>query len=130
MFVKGKSGNPSGRPKADKVATKSRAALVKEAWEKLTSKKPWIVQEALERGLTGGRPLGFLELGARVMKEIGQNEEQKTSVTIIMNSSLDPKALKPAVPEVHVIEDTAHPEVPAKTEVGLSLLETPNEPRE
>jgi len=120
MFVKGHSGNPTGRPKRDK----SKIVLVREAWEQLTSKKPWLVAEALERGLTGGRPLGFLELGARVMKEIGQSEEKQSNITIVVNSTLNTRALRPATVElIPIPAPQAHPMLPETTDADITLLE-------
>lgn len=127
MFEAGKSGNPAGRPKKDK----SRLSSIKEAWEDLCSGKPYLIKEALERGLRGQRPLGFLELGARVMKEIGQAEEQKSAVTIVFNSSLNTSALRPVVAEpVRILETTAHPALSEAKEVDMSLLEILDESRE
>lgn len=123
-FEKGKSGNPGGLPKGGVPKDKSRKVLIKEAWDELCKAKPWLIKEALERGLTGGRPLGFLELGARVNKEVGSQEEQKANVTIVVQSPLNADSLKPVIEITVPPAPEAHPEVPEKpTEGNITLLE-------
>ena len=90
------------------MATRARKpetnkASLREAWVEITSKKPWLVKEALEHGLASSRPLGYLELGARLMKEVGAQDEQKTQIAIIFNGSLDSNKLKGST--VHVLEN-------------------------
>ncbi len=121
MFVKGKSGNPAGRPKKEPKVSKT--TLIKEVWDELCQTKPWLVEEALERGLTGGRPLGFLELGARLNKEIGQQESQKAQVTIVVNSPLNAGTLRPIDITPSPLAIQAHPALPESTEVDVTLLE-------
>lgn len=113
-FQKGKSGNAKGGKDRE-----ARASL-KKAFVKLVNSKPWLVQEAMERGLTSSRPLGFLELGARLLKEIGGVEEQATQVAIVFNSPLDTSKLKGSGTAVRVIEATSHPQLP---EANMELLE-------
>lgn len=98
--------------------SKQRSVLVREAWEALLKAKPWLVREALERGLSGGRPLGFLELGARLMKEIGQADEKSQKITIIVKSPLDAGALRPVVATVRELPQS-HPELPAAPEAEI-----------
>ena len=121
MFVKGQSGNPAGRPKKDPAVSKT--TLVKEAWDEICKTKPWMVKEALERGLEGARPLGFLELGARLNKEIGQQENQKAQVTIVVNSPLNAGTLRPIDVTPMPLAIQAHPALPESTEVDVTLLE-------
>ena len=87
------------------MATRARKpetnkASLREAWVEITSKKPWLVKEALEHGLASSRPLGYLELGARLMKEVGAQDEQKTQIAIIFNGTLDANKLKGSTVQV------------------------------
>ena len=101
------------RPKGS--TGKTNKASLREAWIEVVSKKPWLVKEAMERGLESGRPLGFLELGARLMKEIGAQEEQKTQIAIIFNGSLDAGKLRPGAETTFVLPSASqsHPQLPA-----------------
>ena len=119
MFKPGQSGNPKGRPKRDPTA---KAVLIREAWGRLTSRKPYLVTEALERGLGSSRSLGFLELGARVMKEIGQQEGQQAQVTIVVNSPLNAQALRP-VTLIPLPAPQSHPAIPEVIDADMTLLE-------
>ena len=92
-FTKGKSGNPQGRPK--KNVDTAKASVLK-AFVELAARKPWLVREAIEKGLKGPRPLGYLELGARLLKEIGAQEDTKTQVAIVFTSPLDVGKLQEA----------------------------------
>lgn len=76
--------------------TKEELASLRNAFVKLVAKKPWLVSEAFERGLLSSRPLGYLELGARLLKEVGQTSDQAPKVAIVFNSNgLNAQALRP-----------------------------------
>jgi hypothetical protein len=86
--------------KSDKAA---RASLRK-AFIRLAAREPHLLVEAFKRGLLSGRPLGYLELGARLLKEIGSSEDASTKIAIVFQSPLDSGKLRDGAPAVHVIE--------------------------
>ena len=102
-FKKGISGNPGGRPKSALTNT-TIAGPVHEAWQALIRKKPWLIKEAFQRGLEGKKASVYLELGAKLGREIGGDEENKNQVIIVMNSPLDAGALRQGAKEITVIE--------------------------
>ena len=102
----------------------SEKASVRKAWIALVSQKPLMIQTALEKGLRSERPLGFLELGARLLKEVGVQEEQKTQIAIVFSSPLDSAKLRAGSPSVRIIEATR--QVPVPQEIESTVL-TPNE---
>jgi hypothetical protein len=114
-FEKGKSGNPKGRPK--KNVDTAKASVLK-AFVELAARKPWLVREAIEKGLKGPRPLGYLELGARLLKEIGATEDTKTQVAIVFTSPLEMNKLR----EVQALPSPV-PQLISRTEPDLSFLE-------
>jgi len=77
--------------------TKKQRASILRAFVKVASKKPWLLTEAWERGLEGTKALAYLELGARLLKEIGRDESKAPpQVAIILSAGLDVKKLKQA----------------------------------
>lgn len=103
MFKKGASGNPGGRPKSVTANTTAQGPVHK-AWLDLVKKKPWLLKEALERGLEGKKASVYLELGAKLGREIGGDEENKNQVVIIMNSPLDAGSLRQGAKQITVLE--------------------------
>lgn len=99
-FAKGQSGNKKGRPKR----LPSQAGSVKAAFDELIKEKPDLIREAFERGLEGKRSLGYLELGAKLGREIGNQGEGHQQIAIIFASPLDTAKLRPGAQTVRVIE--------------------------
>lgn len=135
-FKPGQSGNTTGRPKKEpkqpkrleiEDLTKIDRSSLKAAWVKVTKRKPWLVEEAIERGLESARPIQYLELGAKLMREIGQDSESKTQIAIVFNGPIDVGKLKGNTSTPHVLEVQAHPQLPAGTTeaetIEVSLLE-------
>jgi hypothetical protein len=65
-----------GRP----IGSKDRLprGSLKAAWLRVAQAEPHLLDEAIRAGLTAGRPserLGFLELGAKLMREVGVPSE-------------------------------------------------------
>ena len=119
-FKPGQTGNAGGRPKKEGLSAETKASL-RQAWIEVVNKKPYLVREAIERGLSGQRAINFLELGGKLMKEIGSQDEGKQQVVIMLNSSLDSSRLRAGMQTVKMIEVT-----PPQTElspVEAELLE-------
>lgn len=135
-FKPGQSGNTTGRPKKEpkqleiEDLTKIDRSSLKAAWVKITKRKPWLVEEAIERGLESARPIQYLELGAKLMREIGQDSDSKTQIAIVFNGPIDVGKLRgntdnPRILEVQAVQ--AHPQLPEATAeaetIEVSLLE-------
>lgn len=80
---------PATLAEAEKAETKARrgASSVRYAWKAVTALEPELVPDAIRRGLkstSGSVRLGYLELGAKVMKEIGSGQEQGGGVAVIV----------------------------------------------
>lgn len=99
-FRKGQSGNPLGRPRRNRV----NASTVKAAWDVLVKLRPELLQDAFERGLEGKKSLGFLELGAKLGGEIGNQGDGRQQIAIIFNSPLDTAKLRPGTQTIHLVE--------------------------
>ena len=66
---------------------RARANSVKYGWIAVTRLEPHLVPDAIRMGLRSTSPtarLGYLELGAKVMKEIGTQAEQAGGVQVIV----------------------------------------------
>lgn len=95
-WVKGQSGNPKGKPKGakDKVPRGS----VKQAFEEFINVRGG--QRAMVDAISAGmrdkrRALGFLELAAKVFREVGPGSEAESRpITIVFESPLRPERLK------------------------------------
>jgi hypothetical protein len=105
-FEKGKSGNPKGGK------TREQKASLLKAFIDLAASQPWLIKEAFERGLKGSRPLGYLELGARLMKEIGSEQSTAPKIAIVFNSNLDTNKLKEGAAPPRLMQMTM-PALPA-----------------
>jgi hypothetical protein len=77
-----------------KGLSKSERASLRRAFVKVASEQPWLLKEAFERGLRSSRPLGYLELGARLLKEIGAQDGAAPKIAIVFNSSLQAGKLR------------------------------------
>lgn len=115
-FLPGQSGNPNGAPDREDRAS------IKRAFIKILSAKPWLLETAIENGLTGRSPLGYLELAARLMKEIGVQGDSPPQIAIIFNSSLDSSKLKEGSTPIRIIEKKTH-QLPAHLEPALESTE-------
>jgi hypothetical protein len=89
-----------------KGLSKSERASLRRAFVKVASEQPWLLREAFERGLRSSRPLGYLELGARLLKEIGAQEGQAPKIAIVFNSSLQAGKLREGAETPHMITAT------------------------
>lgn len=87
------------RKNFDLPAGMKRSSL-REAWIEVTKRKPWLVREAIERGLASKSPVTYLELGAKLMREIGAQESEKTQIAIVFNGPLDTSKLNPSTTTV------------------------------
>jgi hypothetical protein len=66
---------------------RARAGSVKWAWAAVTGAEPGLVAEAIRRGLHSTSPtarLGYLELGAKLNKEIGPQTDVAGGVSVIL----------------------------------------------
>lgn len=97
-------------PKSSKANREARASL-KRAFIKVASSKPWLLTDAFERGLSSGRPLGYLDLAARLLKEIQANESTAPQIAIVFNGSLDATKLKDVQPVAALIQAPPEAEV-------------------
>jgi len=84
---------------------KFKRSSVRKAWIKLNSRNPQLIEEALRRGLQSKTPIQYLELGSKLMKEVGAQEESAAKVVIVFNSPVDPNKLRGQVIEVQKIEN-------------------------
>lgn len=102
-----------------KGLSKTERASLRRAFIKIASSQPWLIQDAFERGLRGSRPLGYLELGARLLKEIGTQENATPKIAIVFNSSLQAGQLRPGaeVPKMIAAAPRALPESTEDAEV-------------
>ena len=94
------------RPKGSGKTEEQRTSL-RRAYIELAKAKPWLVKEAFERGLRSTRPLGFLELAARLMKEIGTQESSSPQVAIVFNSPLDSSKLREGSSTIRIFQAPA-----------------------
>jgi hypothetical protein len=95
-FQSGHAGM-GGRPKGSK--NRLPRGSLKAAWLAVTRAEPHLLEDAIRAGLTATRPsdrLGFLELGAKLMHEVGitsapEPEPARTGgIRIILRSSEAP----------------------------------------
>jgi hypothetical protein len=83
--------------------SKAEKASVRRALISLINQKPWLIREALERGLMSSRPLGYLDLAARLLKEINVQEQTTPKIAIIFQGGgLDANKLKGDVVEAQL----------------------------
>jgi hypothetical protein len=103
-FLPGHPGR-GGRPRGsrDRVPRKLRSSVAA-AWRQVTQADPRLLVEVLHAGLRSGKPreaLGFLELGARLVREVGHAPLGQTAVRVIFvgrspdgGPALDPTAFR------------------------------------
>lgn len=108
-FVPGQSGNPSGRPKGAKDHSPK---TILEAFDQVIRENPELVMDAIRAGLESKRAFNFVELGAKMKKEIGSQEQQAAQIAIVFTGTLDPKMLQV---DAKVIECPAESKVPELT---------------
>jgi hypothetical protein len=99
-FKPGQSGNPKGRPPGIKEAL-PRGAF-KAAYDRVLAKDPQLLDTVIRAGLKGQpkarNAVPFLELGAKLGKEIGGNAaEDSRPVIFHFHTNLNPLALSGAV---------------------------------
>ena len=72
-FKPGRSGNPAGRPPG--IVEKSPRNTVGAAFDEVLRSSPELMTDAIRRGLQGRNALGYLELWARIGKEVGSGAD-------------------------------------------------------
>jgi hypothetical protein len=97
-FKPGQSGNPKGRPPGIKEAL-PRGAF-RAAYDRVLAKDPQLLDTVIRAGLKGQpkarNAVPFLELGAKLGKEIGADAEHDTRPVIFhFHTNLNPMALAP-----------------------------------
>ena len=92
-FKPGQSGNPNGRPPG--IQETRPRGYVKAAIDTVLAKDPTLLPTAIRRGLKNEEyARGFVELVARVCKEIGGNPAQDPRPVIFhFHTNLNPMAL-------------------------------------
>ena len=110
-------GNPGGRLKKSLKPTKS--VSVRESFIKIIKQNPELVEDAFIRGLESSRSNSFIELGAKLLKEIG-SDETTPAVAIIFNSSLDPNKLKAGNIKIVELAEPAESELESKPKHALT----------
>lgn len=91
-FEPGKSGNPAGRPKQADLEAVDLSIL--RALRKVVRKNPRLIEEAIQRRLESRDNFGMIEMIAKLTKELGTQEEQRSQIAIIFNGGLDTRQLK------------------------------------
>ena len=92
-FEPGKSGNPAGRPKQADLEAVDLSIL--RALRKVVRKNPRLIEEAIQRRLESRDNFGMIEMIAKLTKELGTQEEQRSQIAIIFNGgTLNPAQLK------------------------------------
>ena len=100
-FKPGQSGNPNGRPSGIKEAL-PRGAF-KAAYDRVLAKDPQLLDTVIRAGLKGQpkarNAVPFLELGAKLGKEIGAGRDAVDTQPVIFHfhTNLNPLALAPRV---------------------------------
>ena len=104
-FTKGKSGNPRGRPPGIKEPVPRNTVLA--AWNAVVGRDRKLVEKVISAGLRlpASKALPFVELGARLNKELGAGiDSGMLPVIINFHSNVDPMKLRRR-PEVDTPED-------------------------
>jgi len=94
-FAKGKSGNPRGRPPGIKEPVPRNTVLA--AWNAVVGRDRKLVEKVISAGLRlpPSKALPFVELGARLNKELGAGIDSGGAPVIInWNSNVDPMKLR------------------------------------
>jgi hypothetical protein len=91
-FEPGKSGNPAGRPKQADLEAVDLSIL--RALRKVVRRNPRLIEEAIQRRLESRDNFGMIEMIAKLTKELGNQEEQRSQIAIIFNGTLNQAALK------------------------------------
>lgn len=93
-FKPGESGNPAGRPKQADLEAVDLSIL--RALRKVVRKNPRLLEEAIQRRLESRDNFGMIEMIAKLTRELGNKEEERTQIAIVFNGGLDPNKLKGA----------------------------------
>jgi hypothetical protein len=91
-FLPGQSGNPAGRPKQADLEAVDLSIL--RALRKVIRRNPRLIEEAIQRRLESRDNFGMIEMIAKLTKELGKEEEQRSQIAIVFNGTLNPAALK------------------------------------
>jgi len=122
-FKPGESGNPAGRPKQADLEAVDLSVL--RALRKVVRKNPYLIEEAIKRRLESRDNFGMIEMIAKLTKELGNQEEQRSQIAIIFNGgTLNPAALKQV--DAKVIECPVESKVPELVS-DLSLTTLPDQ---